>query len=336
VQVADGQRLVTDGGEPVAAGAPGDDDDDDDGEEPIGEDTPTTDGEAAQPQTAGETDSEADTVEDGEAEEMSLIPSTRRFIKRDRGNECELCGADGTEEDVTLQIHHRTPQADGGTDTPENLIVLCRECHRRHHGNLPSAQAAREARERSASREGDTAADGDTVPDPLPPHSEPNETDSAILSIVEQQGPVQTGVIAEQVECSTQYVRRRCWTLSGEQLLVRTDDGTWELRERADPATITVGLPDEPERARRAGRDDVLRQMSAHGMPDTEIAEITGLSRSTVRVAVDRARALRLDGSDPETDVDLQAIAMRVSALLDMIEHAQPARMGTDRAAGDD
>jgi hypothetical protein len=212
--------------------------------------------------------------------------------------------------------------------------VLCRECHRRHHGNLPSAQAAREARNRGESRDGEAAVDS-SAPEPLPPHSEPNETDSAILSIVEAQGPVPTEVLAEEADCSKQYARRCCWALCGEQLIVRADDGTWELRERADPEDITVGLPEDPERARRAGRDEVLRQLSAHGMADTEIAEITGLSRSTVRVAVDRARALRLDSSKPETDIDLKAIAMHVSALLDMIEHAQPTSVATDWEAND-
>jgi len=241
---------MPDGGEPVAGGAAGDDDDDsvDDSDgDPAADATSSTDGGAARPPAADGADSETDTTGSESADEVwaaaseadasgetdtagdtateALTPSTRRFIKQDRGNECELCGADGTDEDVTLQIHHRMPQADGGTDAPENLIVLCRECHRRHHGNLPSAQAAREARERSAARDGDAATDGDTVPDPLPPHSEPNETDSAILSIIEKQGPVRTGVLAEQIECSSQYVRRRCWTLSGEQLLVRTDAG---------------------------------------------------------------------------------------------------------------
>jgi DNA-binding NarL/FixJ family response regulator len=105
-------------------------------------------------------------------------------------------------------------------------------------------------------------------------------------------------------------------------LIAPTTNDTWELRERADDDQITIGLPDDPTRAKRAGRDEVIRRMSAHGLPHTEIAEITGLSRSTIDIAVNRARALRIDDGDDD-DVDLTTIAMRVSALLDVIDHAQ-------------
>lgn len=275
----------------------------------------------------------------GEVELPSLTPSVREFVRADRNNECEVCGADGDADDVDLTIHHRTPRSRGGTDHPHNLLLVCTSCHGRHHWNLESAKAAREAQERARGTPGsageadvdaDTDADGD---EPLPPRSEPNETDAEILSIIEAQGPVPTGVIAEQVGCSGVYARRQCWKLSGEQLITRTVDGTWELRERADPGEITIGLPDDPERARRAGRDEVIRRMSAHGLPHTEIAEITGLSRSTVDVAVNRARALRIDDGD-DTDVDLQTIALRVSALLDVIEHAQAGVEVVDAARG--
>lgn len=94
------------------------------------------------------------------------------------------------------------------------------------------------------------------------------------------------------------------------------------MRERVEEDDITIGLPDDPKRAKRAGRDEVIRRMSAHGLPHTEIAEITGLSRQTVDIAVDRARALRIDDQG-DAEVDLPTIAMRVSALQDVIEHAQ-------------
>jgi len=76
--------------------------------------------------------------------------------------------------------------------------------------------------------------------------------------------------------------------------------------------------------------------MSAHGMAHTEIAEIVGLNRNTISVAIDRARALRLHDRDETVDVDLQAIAMRVSALLDMIEHGQPTSAMMKHEGGDD
>jgi predicted HNH restriction endonuclease len=53
---------------------------------------------------------------------------------------CERCGknapfmrkSDGT---PFLEVHHRTPLADGGEDTTENALALCPNCHRElHHG----------------------------------------------------------------------------------------------------------------------------------------------------------------------------------------------------------
>ena len=60
-----------------------------------------------------------------------------------------------------------------------------------------------------------------------------------------------------------------------------------------------IGLPDNPNQARRAGRDEVIRQLSAHGLSHTEIAESTNLSRSTIDIAVNWARALQLEEPTP-------------------------------------
>jgi DNA-binding transcriptional regulator LsrR (DeoR family) len=60
--------------------------------------------------------------------------------------------------------------------------------------------------------------------------------------------------------------------------------------------------------------------MSAHNIPHTEIAEITGLSRQTVSVAVDRARALRIDDTD-SADVGYATVAQRLAALVDLLDH---------------
>jgi predicted ArsR family transcriptional regulator len=249
----------------------------------------------------------------------SLTPSVREFLRQDRGNECELCGTNNADGDVDLEIHHRVPKSEGGTDQPSNLMLVCRQCHQRHHGNTPSDRAV-EAESPADEDSSDEAASETRTP--LEPRSSPNETDSEILSIIEDEGPVPTGVIAEQVGCSKQHVRRQCWKLSGEQLIAPTKNEQWELLESASNQEITIGLPEKPKQAKRAGRDEVIRRMSAHGMAHTKIAEITGLSRATVDVAVDRARALRIDQAE-EPSADLGAVAMRVSALLDLINHAQ-------------
>ncbi|ACX51981.1 HNH endonuclease [Ammonifex degensii KC4] len=50
-----------------------------------------------------------------------------------RDGTCVLCGSR-----KDLQVHHLVPRSKGGTDTPANLVVLCRECHRKlHAGHRP-------------------------------------------------------------------------------------------------------------------------------------------------------------------------------------------------------
>ena len=51
----------------------------------------------------------------------------RRNARRRAGGLCERCG----DEPETLDVHHRIPLKDGGAPfDPDNLVVLCRPCHR--------------------------------------------------------------------------------------------------------------------------------------------------------------------------------------------------------------
>jgi predicted ArsR family transcriptional regulator len=312
------QVLCTDGGIPI------DNTDNDTGDESSRED----DSESADspPESATGTNSDTSTVSqtDDISPPSSLTPSVKDFIHLDRKNECELCNADGDDPNVNLHIHHRQQQSDGGTHHPDNIILLCERCHDRHHGTTPAPRPPAEGTTQDESPDKSTEVEEHILPeDPLPPQSSPsqNGTDSDVLAVIEEQGPVRTSDIAAQVDHTEQTVRRVCWKLSGEQLVARTKDREWALREHVEPDDIVIGLPDEPKKAQRAGRDEVIRQMSAHNIPHTEIAEITGLSRQTVSVAVDRARALRIDDTDP-ADVGYATIAQRLTALVDLLDHA--------------
>jgi len=45
---------------------------------------------------------------------------------------CEMCG------EVAVDIHHIDYKSQGGTDSPSNLIALCRNCHdKAHHLRQP-------------------------------------------------------------------------------------------------------------------------------------------------------------------------------------------------------
>ena len=58
---------------------------------------------------------------------------------------CQLCGEVGwfvNEYDIVLpspeclDVHHKVPVADGGTDHIDNLVTLCRDCHKMIHNVL--------------------------------------------------------------------------------------------------------------------------------------------------------------------------------------------------------
>jgi len=273
---------------------------------------------------------------DGEQQEessqdvdISLSPTVREYIKADRGHSCELC--DGNEE---LEIHHREEQAEGGTNHPDNLILLCRSCHQKHHGNepieMPTESDGKEDREdrlyeeqsgRNLQKESEAGQITHST-NPLPPRSDPNEADKEILSLIDSEGPLSTGEIAARTEYTGQHIRTECWKLGGEQLISRRTDNTWDLAERTTADQREIGLPETPKSAARAGRDEVIRQMSAHGIKHQKIADITDLSKSTIGIAVDRARALRIDVEEPE-DVDFAAIATRLSALVELIDRSR-------------
>jgi len=64
---------------------------------------------------------------------------TREFVLARSGGLCEKCKSPGDWRG--LQIHHIKPLKMGGRhgearqewDQPDNLIVLCAECHRKEH-----------------------------------------------------------------------------------------------------------------------------------------------------------------------------------------------------------
>lgn len=61
-----------------------------------------------------------------------------------RGMPCALCGIPVTTHDPQLPTHaeldHIVPVARGGTDTRDNVQVLCRKCNRRKGTKMPMRQ----------------------------------------------------------------------------------------------------------------------------------------------------------------------------------------------------
>lgn len=235
---------------------------------------------------------------------MSLTPTARQLLLEERDRTCVLCGATPTaDNDVDLHVHHKRPKSEGGSDHPDNLVIICETCHTHHHGNGQRPDIL-EALEVDSTDDSEDVPEDDQAPQrPLPPHSDPTERDSEILDLIKDNGPVRTGVIAEGIDRSTQYTRVLLWKLAGEDLIARTTDDRWDIRGRVDDEDCYSGLPENPELAYQAGRDEMIRRMAANNLQQGEIADIADCSRNTVRNAVNRARALAAP-LEEELDID--------------------------------
>ncbi|MYL18239.1 hypothetical protein GLW36_16560 [Halorubrum terrestre] len=67
----------------------------------------------------------------------------RKIVLERDDFECQKCSTvGGPEGHVELHVDHIEPQSAGGSDDPENLRTLCRECHMEIHGSTPRGEPA--------------------------------------------------------------------------------------------------------------------------------------------------------------------------------------------------
>ena len=57
----------------------------------------------------------------------------KAYAKWRDGYKCRVCGKSKHKDGVKLEVHHIRRKADGGTDTPDNVVTLCEDCHKAHH-----------------------------------------------------------------------------------------------------------------------------------------------------------------------------------------------------------
>lgn len=53
--------------------------------------------------------------------------NTKAYILHRDNHECQICSRSG----IPLEIHHIVARRDQGTNIPENLITLCKDCHKK-------------------------------------------------------------------------------------------------------------------------------------------------------------------------------------------------------------
>lgn len=68
---------------------------------------------------------------------QKLAQSTRRAVLERDGYECQECdepvGGKHNPHVETANVHHKEPVSEGGTNEPDNLVTLCKGCHKEKH-----------------------------------------------------------------------------------------------------------------------------------------------------------------------------------------------------------
>ena len=63
------------------------------------------------------------------------LAEVRKYVIERANVHCQLCGCEAPFKDSEghpyLEVHHVIPFREGGTDSPDNLVALCPNCHRK-------------------------------------------------------------------------------------------------------------------------------------------------------------------------------------------------------------
>jgi len=60
--------------------------------------------------------------------------NVREYVLHRDNHTCQKCK--GKSKDKVLQVHHIRGKKEGATDRPEELLTVCKTCHRRHHKGI--------------------------------------------------------------------------------------------------------------------------------------------------------------------------------------------------------
>lgn len=61
-----------------------------------------------------------------------VSPDVRKLVRERDGFKCRVCGVPETKKNK-LQLHHIKYRSRGGSNHPDNLMLVCQECHTAIH-----------------------------------------------------------------------------------------------------------------------------------------------------------------------------------------------------------
>ena len=69
--------------------------------------------------------------------EMYGFENVKQYVRERDNYTCQICkaGQDKNKKNVPIEVHHITPRSKGGSNKPDNLISLCKTCHKKVHMN---------------------------------------------------------------------------------------------------------------------------------------------------------------------------------------------------------
>jgi 5-methylcytosine-specific restriction protein A len=71
-----------------------------------------------------------------EAYDWERSPEVKAWVLKEAGGKCELCVKKApfrTKTKLYLEVHHIRPLGKGGSDTTDNAVALCPNCHKALH-----------------------------------------------------------------------------------------------------------------------------------------------------------------------------------------------------------
>lgn len=61
-----------------------------------------------------------------------------KMVKKRDNYTCQKCKKKFPPNSYFLNVHHKIPLSKGGTNSPDNLICICHECHCGEHKHMQS------------------------------------------------------------------------------------------------------------------------------------------------------------------------------------------------------